>query len=232
MARSPRLVLPGMPHHVIHRGHNRQPIVGHDADRRAWVEVVRLLLERHPVQLHAYVLMDNHFHLLATPTDAQALSRFMQDLGRRYVGLFNAAHRRSGTLWEGRFKCAPVQAERYFMACMRYIELNPVRAGMVEQPQDHPWSSAAHHLGLRRDPLVVDHALYWALGNTPFDRHHHYRQLLDSGMPGSEVRSITDLTLKGRVLGTPRFVESCGESLGRPLTPKPRGRPRLDSVPI
>ena len=228
MARLPRLVLPGWPHHVIQRGNNRQAIVRGDADRRAWRDMLAEVLEHYAVTLQAYVLMDNHFHLLVTPPSAQALSRMMQALGRKYVGAHNAVHGRSGTLWEGRFKCSPVETDRYFLACMRYIELNPVRAGRVAQAQDWAWSSAAHHLGLRRDRLVSDHPSYWALGNTPFERERRYRDSLEEGTSEREVARITEAALKGWALGSPEFIRSQAALSDRPLAPRGRGRPRKD----
>ena len=231
MARMPRLALPGLPHHVIHRGHNRQPVFLQDGDRRAWKEALADALQRTGVKLHAYVLMDNHVHLLLTPPEASALSKAMQFLGRRYVGGFNAVHGRSGTLWEGRFRAAPVETERYLLACMRYIELNPVRAGMVVRAEDHPWSSAAHHLGLRIDPLVSDHALYWDLGNTPFDRQSHYRALLEAPALEAERTQITESALKGWALGSAEFRSAWEDRSPRALAPRPRGRPRREASP-
>ena len=226
MARLPRLILPGLPHHLVQRGNNRGPIVRQDSDRRAFKDILSEVLEQHQVQLHAYVLMDNHFHLLLTPPDASSLSRMMQSLGRRYVGAHNAVHGRSGTLWEGRFKCSPVETERYFLACMRYIELNPVRAGMVAHAHEHAWSSAGHHLGLRSDPIVSDHPLYWGLGNTPFERQTRYRALLEAGLPSQEQVMITEAVLKGWALGSTEFLQRWSAQAPRALGPKRRGRPR------
>ena len=229
MARLPRLVLPDWPHHVIQRGNNRQPIVRSDADRRAWRSFLAEALDIYGVRLHAYVLMDNHFHLLLTPPDAPALSRMMQSLGRRYVGAHNAIHARSGTLWEGRFRCSPVETERYLLACARYIELNPVRAGMVSHAQDHAWSSAAHHLGLKRDPLITEHPLYWDLGNTPFERQRAWRDLIESGLSEREATHITETALKGWALGSPAFVQEHEPEGTRRMAPRSRGRPRKAS---
>lgn len=226
MARLPRLVLPEAPHHIIQRGNNRQAIVRSDADRRAWRSILAEALEVHGVRLHAYVLMDNHFHLVATPPDATSLSRMMQSLGRRYVGAHNAVHGRTGTLWEGRFKCSPIETERYLLACMRYVELNPVRAGMTLRAEEHPWSSAPHHLGVRRDPLVHEHPLIWAMGNTPFERERVWRDFLEAGTAEREALDITEAALKGWALGSEAFV-SAHEPLGsRRMSPRSRGRPR------
>ncbi len=231
MARLPRLVIPGWPHHVIQRGNNRQAIVRSDADRRAWREILADCLETYGVGLQAYVLMDNHFHLLLTPASAEALSRMMQALGRRYVGAHNAIHGRSGTLWEGRYKCSPVETDPYFLTCVRYIELNPVRAGIVSRAEDFAWSSAAHHLGLRRDPLVSDHPSYWALGNTPFERERRYRDFLEVGTGEREAALITEAALKGWALCSPAQQQSPLVAGQRPLVPRRRGRPRKDASP-
>lgn len=230
MARLPRLVLPGLPHHIIQRGNNREPIVRHDGDRRAWRDILADVLAGHGVQLHAYVLMDNHFHLLLTPPDAPSLSRMMQSLGRRYVGAHNALHGRTGTLWEGRFKCSPIDTETYFLACLRYVELNPVRAGICATAQEHAWSSAQHHLGLRRDPLITEHALYWQLGNTPFERQQRHRESLEAGLSERQAVGITQAALKGWALGSPAFLLGRAQDTKRPLAPRPRGRPRKSAA--
>ena len=170
MARLPRLTLPGYPHHVILRGNNRQLIFKDNSDRETLLGLLVGGCQKHGVDLHAFVLMDNHLHLLLTPQADKALSKMMQDLGRDYVRYFNKKHTRTGTLWEGRFRSALIQTDRYFLACMVYIDLNPVRAGMVAQALDHPWSSHAHYTGARQDSWLVPHDVYWALGNTPFAR--------------------------------------------------------------
>jgi putative transposase len=158
MARLPRLTLPGYPHHIIQRGNNRQMIF---ADTQDFATMMALLAEnahKFAVAVHAYVLMDNHFHLLATPATAEALPLMMQAVGRSYVRYFNQRHARSGTLWEGRYRSTLIETERYLLACMVYIDLNPVRAGMVAQPGAWQWSSHAHYLGQRIDKLVTPHA--------------------------------------------------------------------------
>ena len=226
MARLPRLVLPGQPHHLIQRGNNRQPIVLDDEDRRQFLVFLREAAATHRVALHAYVLMDNHLHLLATPTETQGLSRMMQSLGRRYVGWFNQRHGRSGTLWEGRFRAAPIEGERHLLACMRYIELNPLRAGLGGEPGGFAWSSGPHHLGQRRDPLVTEHPLFWALGNTPFEREATYRELQAQGVAEDEAKALTEAALKGWPLGSTGFLQALAEGSARPVAPRKRGRPR------
>lgn len=226
MARLPRLILPDQPHHVILRGNNRQAIFHSDLDRQHLLDVLRESALQYRVAVHAYVLMDNHLHLLLTPPTADALSRMMQSVGRRYVGWFNARHGRSGTLWEGRFRAGLIEGERHLLACMRYIELNPVRAGLCGEAAQWPWSSAAHHLGFARSPLVTEHPLYWSLGNTPFEREHAYREFLAQGVAPAEQAQFTDAVLRGRPLGSPAFLKPLEEAHGDVVVKRPRGRPR------
>lgn len=226
MARLPRLAVPGHPHHLIQRGNNGQPIFVDDDDRRMYRTMLRDAAAAHTVAVHAYVLMDNHVHLLVTPEKEGALSLMMQALGRRYVSWFNRRHQRSGTLWEGRFRGCVIESERFFLACMRYIEQNPMRAGVAGHPSDFEWSSHAHHVGSRSDPLVADHALFWTLGNTPFDRQSAYKALSEQLLPAREVDQLTSAALKGWGLGSPEFLRTLAEQTERRLSPRPRGRPR------
>lgn len=232
MARQARLVVPGYPHHVIQRGNNRQPIVLDDHDRITFLRELGDLAAERRLAVHAYVLMDNHVHLLATPHAQVDLSWVMQALGRRYVHAFNRRHGRTGTLWEGRFRAAVVETDRYFLACQRYIELNPVRAGVVEDPVAFRWSSAQHHLGIKTDALVSDHSVFWTLGNTPFEREAAYRDLLAQGMSPDEAGTITQATLRARVLGGDSFVTQLSRITNRPITQRSRGRPRQSGAPF
>jgi putative transposase len=220
MARLPRLAAAGYPHHVIQRGNDRQPVFREDADYARYLAWLRELATVHGVAVHAYVLMPNHVHLLVTPPTAQALSKMMQSLGRRYVRWFNDKYGRTGTLWEGRFRSSVIEAERYLLACSRYIELNPVRAGIVDSPESYRWSSYAHHAGMLVDPIVTDHSIVWALGNTPFERQTAYRRLFESELPWEELEALRAATNRGRPLG----VFGTGDR--NRTAPKPRGRPR------
>ncbi|MGI9135138.1 MAG: REP-associated tyrosine transposase, partial [Rhodoferax sp.] len=157
MARLARLTLPGYPHHIIQRGNNRQPIFASLADRQTLLDLLEEYAKRQDVAVHSYVLMDNHFHLLVTPNTTDGLPQMMQAVGRRYVRYFNDRQKRTGTLWEGRYRSTLIQSERYLLACMVYLDLNPVRAGMVAQAQDFAWSSYAHYAGLRSDKLIAPH---------------------------------------------------------------------------
>ena len=175
--------------------------------------------------VHAYVLMSNHFHLLATPQTLEGLPQMMQAVGRRYVRYFNDRQQRSGTLWEGRYKSTLIQSERYLLACMVYIDLNPVRAALVAQARDYPWSSFGHYTGLRSDKLITPHALYWELGNTPFSREAAYAELVQSGVtPGQQV-ALTDSALRGWALGEPDFVADLQKRTERRIVKSSAGRP-------
>jgi putative transposase len=227
MARLPRLTLADYPHHIIQRGNNRQAIF---VDRQDFETMLGLLAEsaqKFSVAIHAYVLMDNHFHLLATPATAEALPLMMQAVGRSYVRYFYQRHGRSGTLWEGRYRSTLIEAERYLLACMVYIDLNPVRAGMVALPAAWPWSSHAHYLGQRIDKLVTPHALYWALGNTPFAREAAYAALVQAGIGSSEQAALTDAALTGWALGDADFVAELQKKSPRRVAKGRPGRPAL-----
>ncbi|WP_240636114.1 transposase [Caldimonas tepidiphila] len=225
MARLPRLVLPGLPHLLIQRGHNRQPVFVDDTDREAYLAALREAAANQRVAVHAYVLLPDEVMLLATPPDAEALGRMMQALGRRYVAAFNARHGRSGTLWEGRYRAAVLEPTRYFLPCCCYIEQSPVRAGLCERAEDWRWSSHAHHRGARNDPLVSGHALYWALGNTPFEREAAYRRLFETLPSAADLRALSESALRGWPLGSPAFLQQL-QRAGHAAAPKPPGRPR------
>lgn len=227
MARLTRLSLAGWPHHVMQIGHNRQAIFVDDEDRRAWCAHLREASLVARVDVHAYVLMDNHVHLLATPREAaEGLSTMMQSLGRRYVAAFNKRHGRTGTLWEGRFRAALVDPDDALLACMRYIDSHAQRSGLCVDAGEYAWSSCAHHLGRRRDPLIVDHARFWALGNTPFEREGAFRTFLEEGVSAREAQSISQSTRRGWPIAGAAGQGRLTAQLGRDTAPRPRGRPR------
>lgn len=226
MARLPRIEAAGLPHHVIQRGNNRQAIFADAADYQRYLHLLQETGAAHSVAVHAYVLMTNHVHLLVTPENNGGLSRFMQALGRRYVRWFNDRHGRSGTLWEGRFRSTVIAADRYLLACMRYIELNPVRAGLSAAPAEYRWSSNAHHVGHAVDPLITDHALFWALGNTPFERQSAYQLLFETPLPENDVDELRRATNRGWALARSDDLPHQDETSTQLSTPRPRGRPR------
>ena len=225
MARQPRLALPGYPHHVIQRGNNRQPIVLDETDRRMLYSLWLEESQRHKVAVNAYVLLDNHFHMLLTPPSDEAMSLMMQSVGRTYVRYFNKRHNRSGTLWEGRYKSSLIDSEGYLLTCMAYIDLNPVRAGLAESAEDFSWSSYKHLAGQSIDKLVTPHALYWGLGNTPFAREAAYAEFVAGGLSVATQKALTESALKGRVVGRPDFLMSLEKNTQRQILPQKAGRP-------
>lgn len=225
MARLPRLTLPGWPHHIIQRGNNQQAIFATAADYQYWLNLLLEQATRYEVSIHAYVLMGNHFHLLATPQTIDGLPKMMQAVGRSYVRYFNQTQHRTGTLWEGRYRSTVIQPERYLLACMVYMDLNPVRAGLVAQAQDYPWSSHGHCLGQRVDRLITPHTLFWQLGNTPFAREAAYAELVRTGINSVQQTALTESTLSGWALGEPDFVANLQKHTERRVVKSKAGRP-------
>lgn len=202
MPRTRRLEQPNVPLHVIQRGNNRTACFFGDVDRRFYLKCLATAAARRSVAVHAYVLMSNHVHLLVTPAEVGAVASMLQDLGRKYVRVINMIHERTGTLWEGRYKSCLVSDERYMLTCHRYIELNPVRAGMVKDPAFYPWSSHAHYALGHRDPLITEHFTYLSLGPSADDRSRAFRSLFHQSLEESVLRSIRDATNAGCALGT------------------------------
>jgi len=225
MARLPRLTVPGYPHHIIQRGNNRQAIFVTSEDRLRLLALLGEYAAQFRVAIHAYVLMDNHVHLLATPETADGLPKMMQAVGRSYVRYFNDRQGRTGTLWEGRYRCTLIESDRYLLACMVYIDLNPVRAGMVAQAREHPWSSHRHYIGQSTDKLITPHPLVWALGNTPFAREAAYADLVHAGVAADQQAALTDATLGGWALGGPTFVADLQKQTARRTSQMRAGRP-------
>lgn len=225
MARLPRLTVPGYPHHIIQRGNNRQAIFASAADYQMLLGLLAENAQKFDVAVHAYVLMSNHFHLLATPQTAEGLPQMLQAVGRRYVRYFNDRQGRSGTLWEGRYRSTLIETDRYLLACMTYIDLNPVRAGMVAEAKDYPWSSHGHYAGLRADPLVTPHPLFWTLGNTPFAREAAYAELVRAGISPAQQSALTRSVLSGWALGDEKFVADLQKRTARRVQKIRPGRP-------
>jgi REP-associated tyrosine transposase len=226
MPRKPRFFLPAVTTHVVQRGNNRQAIFFSDSDCRLYLGWLREAAHRWHCAIHAYVLMTNHVHLLLTPEDAEGVSRIMQYLGRRYVPYVNQRYGRSGTLWEGRFRSSLVQSETYLLACHRYIELNPVRAGMVNGPGDYPWSSYLNHALGEPDPILTPHVEYLALGPSDETRQAAYRALFERQLDPAMLKQTRACLQTGTPLGNDRFREQIELVLGRSVGFARRGRPR------
>jgi putative transposase len=231
MPRRARLALPGVPLHLIQRGNNRQACFFADEDYRCYLEWLAECAGRTGCRIHAYVLMTNHVHLLVSADRSEAPGALMKALGQRYVQYVNRVYRRSGTLWEGRFRSCPIQEEIYLLACQRYIELNPVRAGMVNHPGEYCWSSYRANGQGEHDVLVRPHSLYEALGLDVAGRHAAYRELFRHELERGLVDEIRRATNGNFALGNERFAADVAASLGRRVQPGKSGRPRKAAAP-
>jgi putative transposase len=227
MPRPSRLILPGVAVHVVQRGNNRVACFKQDSDYLVYLAHLRQLSEKYECAVHAYCLMTNHVHLLLTPTAPGACTTLMRDLGQRYVQYFNRHHERSGTLWEGRFRSCIAESARYVLGCYRYIELNPVRACMVDHPMGYLWSSYAANSGMRADPLVYPHPEYLALSADSGSRHAAYRRLCEEQFDAGLLATIRDATNGGYPLASDTFKAAVLTPLGSRTErgkPGPRAR--------
>lgn len=217
MARLPRLVLPGQAHLVVQRALPALPAFADRVDRQTYLDALHDGLAAEQVQLHAYALATAEVRLVLTPPDAAALSRLMQHLGRRYVSAHNRRHGRQGTVWDGRYRCAALQADEPCLDALLWVDAAVDEAGAT---------SAARHLGADADPWLTDPPAYWALGNTPFEREAAYRQLLAQGLPPARADRLRRAVAGGWVVGTAAFAADAEAIVGRAARPRPRGRPR------
>jgi putative transposase len=225
MARLPRISPVGVPVHLIQRGNNRHTCFGALEDYSAYVGWLKEYSKKYAVDIHAWVLMTNHVHLLCTPQQEGGVSQMMQAVGRRYVQYFNYQYRRSGTLWEGRYKSCLVQAEKYLIEVYRYIELNPVRAKMVEEPSEYVWSSYQINALGKISDLCTAHPEYLRLGETKNERMKNYRALFSHHVEGDLLEEIRSNVNKGMAIGHDRFKEEIEKLTGRRLKPQKAGRP-------
>ena len=225
MARLPRLSVAGHLHQVRQRGNNGETVFRDAGDYRAFLCALDDAAAAQRVAIHAYALLPAEVHLLVTPESAEGLSLLMQSTGRRYVAAFNARHGRHGTLWEGRFRATVVEAGRHLRACEVFVDSAPVHAGLVEEAQVYPWSSAAHHLGLTTDRVVKPHPLDWLLGNTPFDREVARKMLLRRSLSTVERQTITAAVAGGWALGDESFMATVETRALRRVRPARPGRP-------
>ncbi|MDP2751952.1 MAG: transposase [Rhodocyclaceae bacterium] len=237
MARLPRFVLPCHPQHVIVRGNNRDPIFCANEDYRFCLDKLRDAASKYQCDIHAYVLMTNHVHLLVTPHAEDGISKMIQMLGRYYVQYFNYTYRRSGTLWEGRYKASLIESEAYALTCYRYIELNPVRANMVDHPADYPWSSYRGNALGTNDELLTPHSLFLALGISTEERQAAYRALFETHLDGKTLDEVRSSINKAWVLGSEHFKNMIETQLNRRTSPIPKGGDRksvkyINGVPV
>lgn len=225
MPRRPRIKLPDLPQHLVQRGVNREPSFFADEDYSCYLHWLKKSSADYRCAVHAYVLMTNHVHLLVTPETTDGLGRLMQSVGRRYVQYINRTYRRTGTLWEGRFKSSVVQEEGYFLRCMRYIELNPVRAGMCADPGHYRWSSYRHNGLGQADERLTSHPQYLLLGASWTEQQAAYRALFRTGLDEEALADIRLALSQGQPLGNDRFSERLCAAAGVKRTLARRGRP-------
>jgi len=223
MPRHVRLFLPGVPCHITLRGNDRQEIVRCEGDLLRLLDELRIAAARNALAIHAYVVMTNHLHLLSTPAHAQSLAVTMQDVGRRYVSYFNKRYDRSGTLWEGRYKSALVASNAYLMNCHRYIELNPVRAGLVAVPRDYPWSSHGYYGSGRPDSLITPHSAWFELASSDECRRSAYLELTEQSLAADVLETIRNGSRSGYAIGLPADCQFLEATLGRRVTMASRG---------
>jgi putative transposase len=226
MARLARFFIKDQPQHIIQRGNNKDVIFAHEADYQSYLEYLAEAAEANELKIHAYVLMTNHVHLLASPLHEQSIPKTLQSLGRRYVQYFNRSYGRTGTLWEGRYRATLIDSDQYLFACMRYIELNPIRANMVRHPKNYPWSSYHHNANGKADALLTPHNLYLSLSKDEANRQAKYAALFKDRLSQLELESIRAATNKAWVLGSEKFKKRVEKLSGRRTSPKPRGRPK------
>ena len=227
MPRRARITLPNTPVHLIQRGNNRQACFFSDDDYKFYLECLREYSKTCECDVHAYVLMTNHVHLLVTPKESNSTSMLMKKLGQRYVQYINRTYQRSGTLWEGRYRSCVTSEESYVMSCYRYIELNPVRANMVEHPAEYKWSSYRRNAQGEKSDLIKPHSLYLSIGNDE-TRYERYRQLFRVQLESSMINEIRSATNGNYALGSDRFKAQVAEVLGRRVIPGKPGRPKKD----
>jgi putative transposase len=224
MARLPRLCIANQLHLLAQKSEGESEIFADAVDCEAYLACVRESSAALKIALHAFALTHSRAYLLATPPSESALSALLQSVGRRFVRAYNRRHGRRGRLWDGRYRATVVEPEAYFVDCLRFVETAPVRERLVERADEWAWSSAAHHAGRRSIVGLTEHPQFWSIGNTPFEREAHYRQLLDLPLDGKHAEVIEGCVLHGWALGTRKFLESMGKLGSRRLAPLPRGR--------
>jgi putative transposase len=228
MPRKPRFCLSGSPVHIVQRGHSREPVFFEDGDYRAYLNWLEEAAARYDCAIHAYVLMTNHIHLLATPKDQNGISRMMQFIGRRYVPYINHNYGTSGSLWEGRYKASLISDEQYLFTCMRYIELNPIRADMVNSPGHYRWSSYRYNAQGKEDPVVTEQPLYTRLGKTRAGRRDAYKALFKGHIEEDQLKAIRAAWQTGTPLGNEYFREKVERKLNTKVGQDRRGRPNAN----
>jgi len=225
MARKPRLFAADFLYHVVQRGNNKNPIFFQDRDYLFFLNVLKEAKSKHPCFIFAYCLMTNHFHLIIQPKEKENVSLLLKLLGGKYARYINKVYDRTGTLWEGRFKCSLIDKERYFWACLRYVDTNPIRAGLVKSPEAYPWSSCIFRLMGKNNSILDLDPLYEDLGRNLLERQLNYRRFIESATGQSEYQLIREMTRKNGIIGNDDFKEKIEKVLNREIILRPVGRP-------
>ncbi len=227
MPRQSRIVLPNCPHHIIQRGHNKQVVFASSQDYQYYLENLQEWKTELGCKVYAYCLMTNHVHLIIDPgAKAESLGLLIKRVAGRQTRYVNKLENRSGSLWEGRYKSSPINAGEYLLACCRYVELNPLRAGMVDDPGNYAWSSCPVKVGLKKQPWLDLDPFYLSLGNSPAERAEYYAQWLQGTIPEYEIKLIREATQRGKLTANSRFIHEISQKLGRRLELRGPGRPK------
>ena len=227
MGRSPRLFVPGFAHHIVQRGHNHNAVFVEESDYSIYLDNLIEWKAHYDVGVYAYCLMTNHVHLILAPrTEGDAISRVMRRLSARQGRWVNRLEERIGTIWSGRFKSSVIDTDSYLLACLRYVELNPVRAGMVDQPEDYRWSSYAQRVGLCDNIWIDNDPVTDSLGNTAATRRRAYARYVRENVPVSETKLIRKAVARNQLTGSDRFVDEIERRTGIRIENRGRGRPR------
>lgn len=226
MARKARLVVPGVPLHVMAKGAVGLTVFPTDESKLTYLAWLRDAALEYQLDVHAYVLMPNFLHLLVTPFNDDSLARVMQSLGRRYTQYLNQHRQQTGTIWTGRYLSSVVDPQEYLLACQKFIELKPQSEGLVSRPEDYPWSSYRIHVGKDANYGLKDAAAFWNLGNTPFERQMNWKLYVDEGLTDQEAEVITNSLKSGRLTGQPDFLGEQKSRVVKLWTAKTRGRPK------
>ena len=226
MARLPRYTIINQPQHIIQRGQNGKRIFRAKQDYQYFHDCLDAAAYNYNLKVHAYALMPDHVHILATPKQEDSISRTIQSIGRNYVQYFNESYGGDGTLWEGRYRATVLDTKPYLLKCCRYIELNPVRAGLTKAPGDYHWSSYASNTGDEPDEMITPHREYLKLGKDDQQRTRAYRALFKKSIDADTAAYITESTLKGWAIGDLKFARRVEKRTGRRAVQLPKGRPR------
>ena len=226
MGRQSRINIVGVPQHIVQTGHNRLPCFFDDEDYQFYLKSLRTASDQYQVEIHAYVLLPNSIQIIATPRIDKGISSMMQSLGRRYVQYVNHRYKRSGTLWEGRYKSSLIDSENYLLTCYRYVELRPLHLGLVENLEEYPWSSYHHHCGEKKDWLIQDHRLFNALGDKDDERCNAYSSSFRYRFDRRMIDFIAETVNMGQVLGGDAFKDNIEAIANHRVRPLKRGRPK------